>query len=413
VKAGKLVVLGVIQEQHADRCRLFAQWKGFDWPILHDPINVLEMTGVPILVAVDEHGIVRSTRPTLATFRADFLDKTFADDAVNPGAEPITPTLKNEVSSPDWAALEAGVKEANTPTKWRRLGDALALWGGNGRLERAMEAYGRAARLDAKDGAALFRLGVCYRRRSETVLHRPGDFQAAIDSWCRALDLDPNQYIWRRRIQQYGPRLDKPYAFYDWVETAEKEVRARGEEPVSLAARPRGAEVAQPLKALSRPAEAKNPDPEGRIRRDNEGLVRADVTLAPARVRPGQAVRVHVVLGLDPKKQAHWNNEAEPLRLWVDPQGGGCVSDRLLLVPVVREAVSAEARALDFEVKVPEEARGKLRLDAYALYNVCDDKGGQCRLLRLDIPIEIKTLPGGEPGGTAGGAYRRTDGSGR
>jgi hypothetical protein len=51
VKDGKLVLLGVIQEQHADRCRLLAQWKGFRWPILHDPINVLEATGVPILTA--------------------------------------------------------------------------------------------------------------------------------------------------------------------------------------------------------------------------------------------------------------------------------------------------------------------------------------------------------------------------
>ena len=54
VKEGKLVVLGVTQEQHADRCRLLAQWKGFDWPILHDPINVLESLAVPILVAIEK-----------------------------------------------------------------------------------------------------------------------------------------------------------------------------------------------------------------------------------------------------------------------------------------------------------------------------------------------------------------------
>ena len=63
VKDGRLVILGVTQEQHPERCRLFAQWKQFDWPILHDPINVLESAAVPIVVAIDEHGIVRSTRP--------------------------------------------------------------------------------------------------------------------------------------------------------------------------------------------------------------------------------------------------------------------------------------------------------------------------------------------------------------
>jgi tetratricopeptide (TPR) repeat protein len=388
-KEGKLVRLGVAQEQHADRCRLLAQWKGFGWPILHDPINVLELTAVPVLVAIDEHGIVRSTRPVLATFKADFLDKAFAEAEGGPG-DRITPSLKEGTRSPDWDALRAQAKKADSPAAWRELGDALALWGGGGRLEEAIEAYGRAAKLDPKDGPALFRLGVCYRRRYESPELRPGDFQAAIAEWGRALALDTNQYIWRRRIQQYGPRLDKPYAFYDWVEEAEKDIRARGDTPVPLAVRPGGAEVAQPLKALpAATAQARNPDPEGKVHRDTEGLIRAEVTVAPARVRPGRAVRVHVVLRPDPTKQAHWNNEAEPLRLWVDPPAGWQVSERLLRAPAVREAVSGEERALDFEIKAPKEAQDKVHVSAYALYNVCDDKGGQCRFLRLDVPIEL------------------------
>ncbi len=398
VKDGKLVLLGVTQEQHADRCRLLAQWKGFDWPILHDPINVLEATAVPLLVAIDEHGIVRSTRPALATFQADFLDKTFTDDAKGGRANRITPALKDGERSPDWDALRARAKEVGDAATWRELGDALALWGGDKHLDEALDAYGRAAQLDPKDGPALFRLGVCYRQRSETTGHRPGDFQAAIAAWGRALDLDPNQYIWRRRIQQYGPRLDKPYAFYDWVETAEKDIRVRGEKPLPLAVRPGGAEIAQPLKALpAPPAEARNPDPDGKVHRDKDGLIQAEVTVVPARVRPGQAVRIHVVLRLDPKQQAHWNNEAEPLRLWVEPPAGWQISERLLQAPAVREAVSGEERALDFEIKAPKEAQDKVRLDAFALYNVCDDKGGQCRFLRLDVPIDVRTLPADNP----------------
>jgi hypothetical protein len=81
VKEGRLVLLGVTQEQHADRCRLFAQWKQFDWPILHDPINLMKAPAVPIVVAIDEHGIVRAVRPRSQTLAAEFLDKTFADDA--------------------------------------------------------------------------------------------------------------------------------------------------------------------------------------------------------------------------------------------------------------------------------------------------------------------------------------------
>jgi tetratricopeptide (TPR) repeat protein len=397
VKEGKLVLLGVTQEQHGDRCRLLAQWKGFDWPILHDPINVLELAGVPVLVAIDEYGIVRSTRPALATFQAEFLDKSFANDAKGVEVGRITPCVEKGTGSPDWDSLRARVRQVGGPAAWRELGDAQALWGGDERLEEAIGAYDRATQLDPRDGASRFRLGVCYRRRFETAQRRPGDFQAAITFWGQALDLDPNRYIWRRRIQQYGPRLGKPYAFYDWVATAEKDVRDHGQTPVSLAFRPVGAEIAQPVEALTQAAAARAPDPEGKVLRDQAGLIRSEVAVAPARIRPGDAARIHVVFRLDPAQQAHWNNEAEPLRLWVDPPAGWQVSARLLQAPAVPEPVSREERALDFEVKAPEDARDKVRLGAYALYNVCDDKGGQCRFLRLDVPIEVVTLAEASP----------------
>ena len=393
MQEGKLVLLGVTQEQHADRCQLFGQWQGLRWPILHDPLNVLEVTGVPILVALDEHGIVRSTRPLLSTFQADFLDKTFPDDAKGRQAIRVTPSLQVGAGSPDWDALRARAREVNAAGVWRELGDALALWGGASHLDEALDAYGRVLKLDPKDAPARFRLGVCYRRRSETAQRRSGDFQAAIACWGRALDLDPNQYIWRRRIQQYGPRLDKPYAFYAWVQEAEKAIRARGEQPVALAVRPRGAEIAAPLKALPALREARDPDPDGRVHRDKDRLIRAEVTVAPARVRPGQAVRVQVVLRPDANQQAHWNNEVEPLRLWVDPPEGWQVSERLLRAPAVQEAVSAEERTLEFEIKAPQAARDKVRVSVYALYHVCDDKGGQCRFLRLDVPVELTVEP--------------------
>ncbi|MGE3822568.1 MAG: TlpA family protein disulfide reductase, partial [Isosphaeraceae bacterium] len=78
VKRGQLKLLGVTQEQHPERCRLFAQWKGFDWPILHDPVNALESSAVPIIVAIDEHGIVRAVNPKPETFVETFLSKTYS-----------------------------------------------------------------------------------------------------------------------------------------------------------------------------------------------------------------------------------------------------------------------------------------------------------------------------------------------
>ena len=390
VKEGKLVLLGVTQEQHADRCQLLAQWQGFNWPILHDPINVLEPMGVPILVAIDEHGIVRSTKPALASFQHDFLDKTFADDATGTKPDPVGPSLQKGTGAPDWDALRADARKADNARSWSALGDALALWGGDKTLDEALSAYSRAVQVDPKNGPAWFRLGVCFRRRSESSQPRPGDFQAAIDHWGKALQLDPNWYIWRRRIQQYGPRLDQPYAFYDWVTEAEKAVRARGKEPIRLTVRPGGAEIAHPVKSFAvADKTAVNPDPDGKILRDTENLILSEVSVVPGQVGPGKSARVHLVLRPASKKQIHWNNEADPLRLWVEPPKDWQVSDRLLQAPKPPQAISTEARILTFEVIVPATAHDKVRLPVYALYHVCDDEGGQCRFLRLDIPVTV------------------------
>ena len=165
-----------------------------------------------------------------------------------------------------------------------------------------------------------------------------------------------------------------------------------------MTVRPGGAEIAQPLAALPAPSvEVRDPDPDGKIHRDKDGLVQTEVTVAPARVRPGQSVCVHVVFRLDPEKHAHWNNEAEHLRLWVGAPDAWKASERLLQAAAVREPVSGEERALDFEIKAPKEARDKVLLNAYALYNICDDKGGECLFLRLDVPIEVMTLPAEKP----------------
>ena len=390
VKKGKLVLLGVTQEQHAERCRLFAQWRGFEWPIVHDPINLLDLSGVPVLVAIDEHCIVRSTKPALSSFQADFLDKSFTNDASESARERIGPSLKQETSAPDWDALRAEARKADSATAWRFLGDALALWQGDKNRDEALTSYTRAVQLDPKNGPAWFRLGVCFRRRYESSRAQPGDFQAAIDAWGTALKLDPNQYIWRRRIQQYGPRLDQPYSFYDWVTDAEKAVRARGEEPIRLAVRPAGAEIAHPVKALPLTDKAPiNPDPDAKIHCDKDDLIQAETTVVPGKVGPGKSARVHIVLRPSAKQQIHWNNEAEPLRLWVEPPKDWQISERLLQAPAPVQPHSTEARTLTFEIVVQKTARGKLRLPVYALYHICDDAGGQCRFLRLDIPVEV------------------------
>lgn len=383
VQDGKIVVVGVTQEQHPDRCRLFAQWKQFDWPILHDPINVLGPTAVPIVVALDEHGIVRSARPDPKTLQSEFLNQTFADDAKN---APETPT---PIYPPMFDDSKPMSVNANSAGAWRRYGDALALWGEDDRLSTAIMAYRTAAKLDPNDGPARFRLGVCLRRRFETPAREADDFRAAVEAWGAALDLDPNQYIWRRRIQQYGPRLDKPYPFYDWIAEAEAAIRKRGETPVALQVRPDGAEIAQPIKSFPIPNEVPtNPDPKVRIFRD-KGSVVSEIVVVPATAKPGGSVRVHLTFRLAPEASDHWNNEAEPLRVWVDPPDGVAVSERLVEAEKPKSATSTEDRTLGFEVQIPKDASDMVHIPAYALYHVCDDVGGRCRFLRFDVSVDL------------------------
>jgi len=382
VKHGLLVLLGVTQEQHADRCRLFAQWKRFEWPILHDPINLLEAPAVPIVVAIDEHGIVRAIRPRAETLKAEFLDKTFADDA--------QPDAPRSAGPPDLVSLRRKAEASPDAGAWRSVGDALTIWGRADQLDQAIDAYARALALDKSDKNSLFRLGVAHRMRHESPARRPGDFQAAIDAWGRALELDPNQYIWRRRIEQYGPRLAKPYSFYDWVVQAKAEVSRRGEMPVPLTVEPYGSELAGPVRDVTADASAPlEPDPKAQIHRDQARLIEAEVVVVPTRVRPGQAARVHVTFRPGAAQNAHWNNESSPLRVWVAGAEGWTIPARLLEAPQGDKSESVEVRRLDFEVKAPPAAQGKTSLAAYALYNACEQAGGRCLFLRQDLTIEL------------------------
>ena len=222
-------MLGIAQEQHPDRCRLFAQWHRFDWPIVYDPINVMQVQGVPIEVAIDEHGVVRSVPSDLKTFQTEFLDKEFP-----PGGARL-PSGSGKAKRPDLSALRRRAEKLGSPLAWRELGDAVVLWGGPAKVDDAIDAYRRVLRIEPNDGDAHFRLGVCYRMRHESPRQLGTDFQTAVNHWSKARSIHPNQYIWRRRIEQYGPRLEKPYPFYDWVETATREIGARGDQPVGNA----------------------------------------------------------------------------------------------------------------------------------------------------------------------------------
>ena len=183
-ESGDLLVLGIVQEQHPERAALYAQWQGFEWPILWDPFNLTQSKAVPNLWAIDEHGVVRLERPSLETFEAEFLARAF--DAPPTPAEPQRP-------------------ESPGAGDGRERALSIVLAGDASQLGGVIEVL--TDQLAGEPGQAVaprasFELGVALRLRHDSPAAQPGDFQAALDAWSRALAGDPAQYIWRRRLEQ-------------------------------------------------------------------------------------------------------------------------------------------------------------------------------------------------------------------
>ena len=355
------------------------QWKRLNWPVMVDSLNLLGVAVVPITLAIDEWGIVRLKNPKPETIEQEFLSRTFQRPA---NADPYHVVANERTREPTTSASAAD---------WIRRGDAMFLGSEQKDLGTAVTAYTRAVTLDPANGPANFRLGVAYRKRFDSGDRRKDDFRNAIQHWAAALDLDPNQYIWRRRIQQYGPRLLKPYPFYDWVERARADIIARGGEPVELKAEPRGAELEQPSRdfrsnTIGRP----EPDPDGRIERDTASLIQAEWTVVPPSIKPGGVARVHLTLSPSPDMHAHWNNESGTTTVWVDDKHGWKVGEAQLSLDPPNQTVSTEERTFEFEVLAPDDATpGRATLATYALYYVCRGADGACLYRRQDIAIPI------------------------
>ncbi len=281
------------------------------------------------------------------------------------------------------------------------IGDAFLRQGAVESTRRAIKSYESALsqllarepdESDGKVGAVHFRLGVAYRRLydlSPPNQQKPEWFTKAAKSWTNALNLNPNQYIWRRRIQQYGPRQMKPYPFYDWVEQAQKDIAARGETPVELKVALTKAEIAQPNRRFETAESTANPDPAAKITRDEDQIVEFHPTVVPQIVAPGKTVRVH--LRFSPS-QGHWNNEAEPMIVWIDESDAGKISNQSLSHPNAMEPSSDEVRNLEFEFETNAQVRGKVKLKGYALYYVCTEDDGQCLFRRHDFTVPINIL---------------------
>lgn len=377
VADGRLNVVGVLQEQHPNRARLFHQWKGMDFPLLVDGLNRLGVKVVPIRLLLDGKGRIVKVNPRGREFEGllDAIEAKASDAVASP------PLLK----APNLKALAGQAK--------RSLPDAIALADGEylwGSVSTAIEVYRRVLKQEPGNSVASFRLGVALRRRFETT-SAMDDFRQAIAAWRAARFVDPNQYIWRRRIQQYGPRLDKPYPFYDWVAVARKAIRSSGQEPVTLLAEPIGAEIAQPTRGFVADTDnSAEPDPNGKISRDKGAFISVrQATVPDTKGRP--AIRVHMDLTPRTQRKAHWNNESDPVTLWLNaPEGWSADATRHLIPQDASRATSDETRHVEFEVHWPQGTpAGKYTVQGYLLYNVCEGTGGTCLFRRQDVAVEV------------------------
>jgi len=184
---------------------------------------------------------------------------------------------------------------------------------------------------------------------------------------------------WRRRIQQYGPRLDKPYSFYDWVATARRELIKNGEKPIHLTAEPSGAEFATPAKssrssktdAKHQGTHSEHPDPENKVHQDTDQLITTSIVKVSSTNKRRAAIRVH--LTLTPSVDTNWTNDAGNISCYLTPNSGAKIQD-LKIPELPNTDNSSETRVIEFEVHPKNGKKLPESITTTVFYYVCTEE---------------------------------------
>jgi hypothetical protein len=354
VKDQKLIVLGIAPEQHGDRMALFLQWKEMeDMVVMLDSYNQFFLQAVPITLLIDEAGVVRARNPKQAD-----LKKFLAAPPATVGSAPRA-QRRNHLTLEDFPDLSAPRTGPRPDPYWN------------------------------------FAYGVAHRKAYDQggVDADPEQLTRALLSWRHALKANPNNYIWRRRLQQYGPRLDKPYPFYDWVATARKELLARGLQPHPLRTEPMGAEIAHPLRKEGPAHVFLHPDPDHKLAHDDIKVMKCSTFVVPHTKTPLTSVRVLISLTPSGIQQVKWNDEAgaSTVRL-VPPEGWMCSKPSIVISPsaVAQSLVSTATRYVEFELHRTDKAPPDqaTRFDFQLYYNVCYGDDRVCQFFRRDVRVD-------------------------
>ncbi len=375
----KLVLVGVMLDHHRDRCRLFAQWKEIDAPLLHDPLNLAGIDQVPTVVGLDEAGIVRVVNP-----KPTEIDKVLL---VLKKKRPPKAARNAVETMPDPKYTRRMAAEARDAGGWRAHGEALVMCGDPDLIHEATEAYAQAVQLEPKDARAHFGLGVAYLARYEGAHRQPGDFQAAIDAWQAAWARDSKNEVCRSRILQYGLRHEKKAEMYGWIETARKEIQSRGQTATPLAVEPAEIECAKRLKRF-RVVE----EPEGRAlsgEPDAANLVEFESVVVPA-LSKKRSNYAQILLIFRPN-QSRWSDAAdEPgLAVRLEPPKGVTLSRRLVQSANGGSAAETGIRTLHVEARLPKQMKEPILIKGRAFYRLGDGGGGEGGWRTRDIEIKV------------------------
>ena len=373
VAAKKLVVLGVDHEQHSDRGRLFAQWRGLIGPILHDPLDLSLVTELPMVVAIDEEGVVAAIQPPI-----DKIEKTF----INKKSKKKNIPKSEEAELPDPRVTRRTAEEAREPSASRAHADALILSGLPPQIDEAIKVYRDVLAIDPKDAWSLFRLGVAYRIRYEWEERQPGDFQAAVDAWAQAVRFAPSNAIFRQRLQQYGPPIEDRGPSYEWIPAARQDIARRGQDPIKLEIEPLAMEMsAGPAQGSKNTAPTKGKHPS-----DKSGHVIIESTVVRAADRK-HVDKAEVHLTLRPNG-VQWEDGEAPIRIWLEKSKSVRPECTYLEFPKPDPPLGTETRTVSFSVDLTSKSktpRGTLKGDAV----YCFRSGGEVKTARQEFKITI------------------------
>lgn len=382
-QSGKINVLGIIEEQHPERAKLFMQWKKMDWPVYVDQFNLLNVKAVPITILIRPNGIIQAINPSKKFVSQSLNDHAFDSD----NQKPPGPGTKVKPEAPEKSIhsyltgtsnLNHLIREHQFALKQNQIqSDQIGTWH--------------------------FRLGVAFKIRDESPQRSQGDFSQALDHWEQSLTHVPSQYIWRRRMEQYGPAQTKPYPFYNWVNEAVEAIRARGDEPSIGDIYLTGSELASPGD-IQPPAGDSLPVGFDSLPVTPNASVRVVSTMIPGHpikvpqsakpVRgPASARRIHVRAELAHPDHITWNNESTPAHLHFPPSNFTTrpVNLRWLHFPN-DQAHSSEPRSFDFEMWVPDFSASDhvpQFLDGFLVVNLCDLSTGACYLEKVTVTVKL------------------------